>query len=108
MLHTQLSSLTQRNSTVTNFKHKLLTSTSELNNLHIKELTTGSNEKHNHLILKMNETHALTIFKNGLNDDLKNTRIRIDLSDSNFKIKFKQGNIKTNADAQSIPICLKH
>lgn len=72
-IHNTLSNFTQRNLSVSSFKDKLLNTIAELNNLQIEELGNETTEAEKTVIRKMNDIYALNIFKNGLNDNLKQT-----------------------------------
>lgn len=72
-IHSNLANFSQGNLAVTTFKDRLLDEIAELNKLQIQELGTSASNEEKKVIEKMNESYALNIFKNGLNDQLKQT-----------------------------------
>jgi len=72
-IHTKLSLFQQRGNTVLGFRDKLLNLIAELNNLQVIELGTKASQVAKTTIMQMNEKYALTIFKNGLNEQFKQT-----------------------------------
>ncbi|CAD7081757.1 unnamed protein product [Hermetia illucens] len=72
-IHSVLNSTYQNKSGVTVYKDKILSLIDELNQLQIQELGNQATLSEKKVITRMNETYALTIFKKGLNDQLKNT-----------------------------------
>ncbi|XP_037903423.1 putative uncharacterized protein DDB_G0291812 [Hermetia illucens] len=72
-IHSVLNSTYQNKSGVTVYKDKILSLVDELNQLQIQELGNEATLSEKKVITRMNETYALTIFKKGLNDQLKNT-----------------------------------
>lgn len=72
-IQNSLSNFSQRNLSVTSFRDKLLNTIAELNNLQIKELGSNATKEEKNVIRKMNDIYSLNIFKNGLNDNFKQT-----------------------------------
>lgn len=72
-IHTRLANITQRNLPTTSYKDKILNLITELNNLQINELGTNATTDQKSVVNQMNDNYALTIFKNGLNENLKST-----------------------------------
>ncbi|CAD7090004.1 unnamed protein product [Hermetia illucens] len=72
-IHSVLNSTYQNKSGVTVYKDKILSLVDELNQLQIQELGNQATLSEKKVITRMNETYALTIFKKGLNDQLKST-----------------------------------
>ncbi|KAL9875712.1 uncharacterized protein ACN427_013758 [Glossina fuscipes fuscipes] len=71
-LHSLLNQTTQKG-TITGFKDKILNIIADLNNLQIKQLGPNPTNEQKSIITSINDTYALTIFKNGLDDYIKPT-----------------------------------
>lgn len=72
-IHNTLANTCQRNQSVTTFKDKILNLINELNSIQIKALPTDATQAEKDLITKLNDQYALSIFKNGLNSEIKPT-----------------------------------
>lgn len=69
----QLTNLYQRNQNVTAFRNKILSLISELNQLQIAQLGTTATIEQKSLITQLNEQYSLSVFKNGINEQYKQT-----------------------------------
>lgn len=72
-IHTTLGNLAQKRSTVSAYKDRILTLVSELNQLQIAALGTTATPAEKAAVKTINDSYALTIFKNGLSDQYRST-----------------------------------
>lgn len=72
-IHNEFNSITQRNMSIPTYNDKILNALNELNSIQIKNLPSSTSQLKKEMVTIVNNLYVLSIFNQGLGDDLKPT-----------------------------------